>query len=375
MTYVTSLAVPATPRLELDLKRVATNARELKRAFAALNPTLYYAVKANNDPRVLETVRDASCGFDVASIYEIRQLQELGVHGSDITFSATVKIPSHVAEAFARGVDRFAFDSPTELEKLARLAPGSRVTVRIEVPNEGSAWPLAAKFGVPHSDAAALLDYARSLGLRPYGVTFHVGSQCVRADSWLKAIDLCGRVWSGARERGIRLEMVNLGGGLPAHYIERVPSAEHIGEIASRAALRTFGRDVEYAFEPGRSMVADAGTLVTSVIGKAVRHGRTWVFVDLSIYAGLLEVIGGWSYSIRTPRDHLPKGHVTLAGPSCDSTDVLAEDVMLPELEVGDEIELLTAGAYTTSYERYNGLAFPRIEYALASADVLRRAA
>jgi len=99
------------------------------------------------------------------------------------------------------------------------------------------------------------------------------------------------------------------------------------------------------------------------VIGKAVRHGRTWVFVDLSIYAGLLEVIGGWSYTMRTGRDHLPKQQVTLAGPSCDSTDVLAEDIALPPLEVGDEIELLTAGAYTTSYERYNGLAFPRIDY------------
>ena len=130
-----------------------------------------------------------------------------------------------------------------------------------------------------------------------------------------------------------------------------MPSAARIGELASRAALQAFGPDIEYAFEPGRSLVADAGTLVTSVIGNAERNGKRWVYVDQSIYAGLLEVIGGWSYTIRTPRDHAPRRIVTLAGPSCDSTDILAENIELPDLEVGDRLELLTAGAYTTSYE------------------------
>jgi ornithine decarboxylase len=375
MPHLKSLPSARTPRLELDLDRVAVNLELLRAAFSALNPKLYYAVKANNDPRVLAIVRDAGCGFDVASIYEVRELQHLGVDGSDMTFSATVKIPDHIEEAFERGIDRFAFDSPTELEKLARLAPGSRVTVRIEVPHAGSAWPLADKFGVPHGEAAALLEYAQTLGLRPYGVTFHVGSQCVRPESWLDAIELCGRVWEDARARGIRLRMVNLGGGVPARYTAHVPAARDIGELASAAALKAFGPDVEYAFEPGRSLVADAGTLITSVIGNAVRHGRPWVFVDLSIYAGLLEVIGGWSYSMRTDRDHLPARQVTLAGPSCDSTDVLAQDVALPELEVGDHIELLTAGAYTTSYERYNGLTFPIITYRAGHAVPLQRAA
>jgi ornithine decarboxylase len=375
MPNPTSLSNARTPRLELDLDRVAANLEQLQSAFAALNPKLYYAVKANNDPRVLAIVRDAGCGFDVASVYEVRELQHLGVAGSEMTFSATVKIPGHIEEAFARGIDRFAFDSPTELEKLARLAPGSRVTVRIEVPHEGSAWPLADKFGVPHGEAGALLEYAQTLGLRPYGVTFHVGSQCVRPESWLDAIELCGHVWRDAAARGIRLRLVNLGGGVPARYTAHVPAPRDIGELASAAALKTFGPDVEYAFEPGRSLVADAGTLVTRVIGKAVRHGRPWVFVDLSIYAGLLEVIGGWSYTMRTKRDDQPLQQVTLAGPSCDSTDVLAQDIALPELEVGDQIELLTAGAYTTSYERYNGLTFPTITYRSTQVLPMRQAA
>jgi ornithine decarboxylase len=148
-----------------------------------------------------------------------------------------------------------------------------------------------------------------------------------------------------------------------------------IGALASQAALRTFGPDVEYAFEPGRSLVADAGTLVTRVVGKAVRGGKRWVFVDLSIYAGLLEVIGGWSYPIRTDRDHQPKHRVTLAGPSCDSTDILAEDVALPELEVGDRLELLSAGAYTTSYQTYNGLTFPTTVHVQGESQLWRQAA
>jgi ornithine decarboxylase len=166
-----------------------------------------------------------------------------------------------------------------------------------------------------------------------------------------------------AARHGIHLRLVNLGGGLPARYTQDVPTGREIGQVASRAALAAFGRDIEYAFEPGRSLVANAGTLVTSVIGTAERNGERWVYVDQSVYAGLLEVIGGWSYTIRTPRDGAPRQKVTLAGPSCDSTDILAESIELPDLQVGDRLELLTAGAYTTAYERYNGLEFPEVVY------------
>lgn len=350
-----------TPYLVLDLERVETQARRLQSAFADLHPKIYYAVKANPDLEVLTCLRDLGCGFDVASIGEVRRLQRLGVAGSQITFSATVKIPSHIAEAHARGVDRFAFDSPTEVAKLAHHAPGSRAVVRVEVPHEGSRWPLDGKFGVPPDEAVELLKLAEQHGLRPYGVTFHVGSQCLRPQSWIDAIEVCGHVWRAAREHGIHLKLVNLGGGLPARYTEDIPTMAEIGAATARAARHTFGPDVEYAIEPGRSLVADAGTLFTSVIGKATRHGKTWIFVDLSIYAGLLEVIGGWSYPMRTDKDHLPLRNVTLAGPSCDSTDILAQDIELPDLEVGDQLRLLTAGAYTTSYQQYNGLGFPHV--------------
>jgi ornithine decarboxylase len=356
------LTEPPTPYLRLDLDQVSANVAALRSAFGALVPTLYYAVKANPDARLLALLRDLGCSFDVASAGEIRTLRTLGVPGSAITFSAPVKVPQHITEAHAYGVTRFAFDSLSEIDKLGQLAPGSQVVLRLEVPHEGSQWPLANKFGAPPTEAAALLTTARDAGLQPYGVTFHVGSQCLRPESWLDALDICHRVWTDARALGIELRLVNLGGGIPARYTEDVPAAAHIGDLVSRAAMEKFGL-VEYAFEPGRSLVADAGTLITSVIGTAERNGKRWVYVDQSIYAGLLEVIGGWTYTIRTPRDNAPRQTVTLAGPSCDSTDILAADIQLPQLAVGDRLELLTAGAYTTSYESYNGLSFPEVSY------------
>lgn len=350
-----------TPCLLLDVERVLANLARLRSAFAALRPRVFYAAKANGDPRLLAALHAAGCGFDVASLNEIRRLQALGVPAADLTFSATVKLPGHIREARARSVDCFAIDNQSEVAKLAHLAPGAKVIVRLEVPHRGSRWPLSGKFGLPANEAVDLLRLAAASGLRPYGVTFHVGSQCLRPETWHDAIRVCGQVWHAAREAGLPLRLVNLGGGLPARYTEDVPAVAEVGALIQRWAPDTFGPDAEYAIEPGRCLVADAGTLVTTVIGKAQRRGKPWLFVDQSIYAGLLEVLGGWTYPLTTRKDHLPRRHVTLAGPSCDSTDILAADVALPDLDVGDQILLHTAGAYTTSYQNYNGLSFPQV--------------
>lgn len=235
--------------------------------------------------------------------------------------------------------------------------------LRLEVPAKGSRWPLAGKFGVPAEDAVALLVSAREHGLRPHGVTFHVGSQCLRPESWADAIEICRGVWADAAAEGITLELLNLGGGLPKRYSEDVPDLATIGQHAVEAiAQANFGPGVTYAIEPGRFVTADAGALTATVIGKAVRHGRPWVYVDLSIYSGLLEVIGGWEYPVVTERDGERRQMTTLAGPTCDSTDVLMRDIELPDLEVGDRIMLLQAGAYTVGYREYNGFGFPEVQ-------------
>ena len=189
-----------TPYLVLDLDRVGANVEQIRASFSGLQPQVCYAVKANGDRRLLAVVRDWGWGFEVASINEIRWLHELGVSPCRMTFSSMVKIPGHIKEAYSLGVDCFALDSVTEVAKLASNAPGSRIVVRIEVPHAGSRWPLAGKFGVPLSEAVSLLRLAQASGLRPYGVTYHVGSQCLRPQSWLEAISLCGQVRAVARK-------------------------------------------------------------------------------------------------------------------------------------------------------------------------------
>ncbi|HEY3108406.1 MAG TPA: type III PLP-dependent enzyme [Chloroflexota bacterium] len=350
-----------TPSLVLDLDRVLSNLETLRGAFAGLRPSIFFSVKANGDPRLLAALHEHGSGFDVASICEIRRLQGLGVPPSRITFSSTVKVPEHIAEAHALGVERFAFDSQAEVDKLARHAPGARVSLRLEVPHTGSRWPLAGKFGAAPAEALPLLGLARVSGLDPDGLTFHVGSQCLRVATWLEALRVCARVWAEAAEAGIQLRLVNVGGGLPTRYTEAVPTVTEIARKVVPYVQENFGPDVELAIEPGRHLVGDAGTLVTTVIGTACRRGKPWVFVDQSIYSGLLEVIGGWTYPIITEKDYLPKRRATLAGPSCDSTDIIASDVDLPELEVGDRLLLLSAGAYTSSYREYNGFPFPEV--------------
>lgn len=351
----------STPYLLLDLAQVERNLETIERAFAPLKPTIFYPVKTNSEQPVLELLRNQGHGFDVASQNEVRRILSLGVTPQRMVFSAPVKVPAHIDEAHRRGLDLFVIDSEAEVRKLARLAPRSRVIVRLEVPQSGSQLPLGGKFGVPTHEAIDLMRLARECGLRPHGLAFHVGSQCTRMETWAEAIDVCRWAWNAAAEAGIELQLLNLGGGIPGRYTTDVPTA---GEIGASVAKRVFGRfspNVEYALEPGRSLVADAGTMVTSVIGKAVRHGKPWVYVDLSIYAGLLEVRDGWTYPIETDKDQLPRRPTMLAGPTCDSTDVLAVDADLPDLEVGDLVYIKMAGAYTTAWRQFNGFTFPRV--------------
>jgi ornithine decarboxylase len=351
----------STPYLLLDLAQVQRNLESITRAFAALHPTIFYPVKTNGEQPVLELLRNLGHGFDVASQNEVRRILSLGVTPQKMVFSAPVKVPSHIEEAHRRGLDLFVIDSESEVLKLERLAPGSRVIVRLEVPQSGSQLPLGGKFGVPANEAVQLMKLARARGLRPHGLAFHVGSQCTRIETWAEAIDVCRWAWNGAAEDGIKLSLVNLGGGIPGRYTTDVPLAKEIGSFVGQKVFGRFGPDVEYALEPGRSLVADAGTMVTSVIGKAIRRGKPWIYVDLSIYAGLLEIRDGWSYPMETEKDHLPKQSTTLAGPTCDSTDVLAVDVELPDLEIGDLVYIRTAGAYTTAWRQFNGFAFPKV--------------
>lgn len=349
-----------TPALVLDRSVLLANHRALVEALP--EAALYYAIKANAHPEVVAALAEAGCGFEVASLAELQLALRGGARADQIISSNSIKRPDLLEGAAALGVDRFAFDSEDELQKIARYAPGSRVYCRVVVDNSGSDWPLSRKFGVPVEDAVPMLMDAAALGLEPHGLSFHVGSQCRDASSWRRAMESCAPAWAEARRRGLPLELLNLGGGFPVRHLKETPTWAAIGAEIRAAAAELFPPDVRLVVEPGRALVGGAAVLVASVIGKARRGEERWLYLDVGVFNGLMESIGGLGYELRTERPGPTSPHV-LAGPSCDSMDVIATDVELPELEVGDRVYVMNAGAYTLSYaSSFNGFEAPAVK-------------
>jgi ornithine decarboxylase len=237
------------------------------------------------------------------------------------------------------------------------------VYVRLSVPNEGSEWPLSKKFGVELDEAAHLLSYARDKGLNPVGVTFHVGSQCTNIYNWNIALDKAKTLWDLAKKKGIRLKLLNIGGGYPIRYTKNVIGIEAIEKNVNSLICERFPGDIEVHIEPGRAVVGDAGIFVTTVIGKAKREDEDWVYLDVGVFNGLMESVGGikYSYIVESHKQTRPRKQWTVAGPSCDSFDVIDKNVTLPEPQVGSLMLILSSGAYTVSYaSEFNGFSIPR---------------
>lgn len=322
---------------------------------------IFYAVKCNSDKRIIRLLAEVGSGFEISSQRELAIVLACGVPPEKIITSNPLKPIPFIRGAYEAGVRHFAFDSDEEIEKLAEHAPGSRVYVRLTVSNEGSQWPLSRKFGVETERAAELLVRAASRPLIPCGITFHVGSQCTNETSWVSAIRKARKVWDIAGREGVDLTMLNLGGGFPVEYTSSIPTIHRIASVAKRALKEMFPGDIEIMVEPGRVLVGEAGTLVTTVIAKARRNGENWLYLDVGVFNGLMESIGGIEYCMRSEREGPLRKWVT-AGPSCDSMDTISNSVELPELEIGDQVHILSAGAYTTAYaSEFNGCPIPRV--------------
>ncbi len=323
------------------------------------NSKVFYAVKANPDIDVLRFINSLNMGFEIASEGELAILEELKVPPHRIITSNPIKTFKFLKYAVQYGIDYFAFDSHAEVDKMAKYAPGKKVYVRLTVPNEGSEWPLSKKFGVELEEAVELLLYAKKKGLEPVGITFHVGSQCSNIYNWYTAIDKAKQVKEMAQKEGIEIKMLNIGGGYPIEYIKKVPDVETI-ESKIDAILQKNFPDTEIFIEPGRAVVGDAGIFVSKIIGKAKRGSENWLYIDVGVFNGLMESIGGIKYKyIVGSRGE--ESEWTIAGPSCDSFDVIDKGVVLPEPDVGSLILILSAGAYTISYaSEFNGFSIPK---------------
>jgi ornithine decarboxylase len=353
---------PETPYLIVDLD-VVGQAYKLLRRYMPL-AKIFYAVKANPAPEVVGLLRDLDSSFDVASPNEIDLCMERGVGAERISFGNTIKKERDIAYAFERGVKLYAFDSACELEKLARSAPGSRVFCRILVESTGAEWPLSRKFGCAPEMAVELLRQAKAMGLDPYGVSFHVGSQQTKVDQWDSAIERAAKMFWALAETDINLRMINVGGGFPAKYRGDVPSVAQYANAVMGAITRHFGNDLpEIIVEPGRSIVGDAGVIHSEVVlisRKAENDEKRWVYLDVGKFNGLAETMDeAIRYRIKTPYEGsgVATGPVVLAGPTCDSADILYEKSryrMPLDLKVGDRVEILSTGAYTSSYASVN---------------------
>lgn len=350
-----------TPVLLLDRDKLSDKASLIGSGIRGSR--VFYAVKAHPDVEVLRFFDSLGVGFEIASEGELRILDGLGVSPERIITSNPMKSPKFLRMAAEYGVSYYAFDSTEEVDKMSVLAPGASVYLRLSVPNEGSEWPLSRKYGVELDEALSLLLYAKEKELDPVGITFHVGSQCTNMFSWNNAIYKARELWDMATAEGLSLSVLNIGGGYPINYTKGVVAIEAIEKNIDLLISDNFPKRPEVFLEPGRSFVGDAGIFVSTVIGKAPRLDEHWLYLDVGVFNGLMESVGGIKYSfiMEDNRKEVEKKHYVVCGPSCDSFDVIDKEVRLPEPDVGDIVLILSAGAYTISYaSEFNGFSIPR---------------
>jgi ornithine decarboxylase len=353
------------PCLVVDLDVVRDNYAAFAKALP--DTRVFYAVKANPAPEVLTLLASLGSCFDTASVAEIEMVLAAGATADRISYGNTIKKERDIARAFALGVRLFAVDCKAEVEKVARAAPGARVFCRFLFDCTGAEWPLSRKFGCDPVMAADVLEHAHRLGLEAHGVSFHVGSQQRRTQAWDQALRSAGQIFRTCAERGISLAMVNLGGGFPTRYLKDVPAVDSYGRSIFRALRKHFGNAIpETIIEPGRGMVGNAGVIEAEVVlvsKKSEQENVRWVYLDIGKFGGLAETMDeAIRYPIRTPRDGDRLGACVLAGPTCDSADVMYErdPYLLPvTLEIGDKVLIEGTGAYTATYSSvaFNGFA------------------
>jgi len=356
-----------TPVLIMDMNQVADNLRQLQHHFDQTE--IYFAVKAAPFKEVISLLAKMGARFDISSIYEMDQVLRLGIPAGLISNSNTIKKPEDIAGCHAADIPIFATDAPSDLNKIAVNAPGAKIFFRLNTEGEGADWPLSKKFGATPAQVRDLLLMAKSMNVKPYGLSFHVGSQQRNICQWDISIGICSELFAFAETIGTPLEVLNLGGGLPAPYIAPTPDIAEYGKRINASISRHFpANKPSIILEPGRYMTGNAGTILTRVVMIAKRNGHTWVYLDIGKFGGLIETIDeSIKYPIsvvgkETPEKTMP---VILAGPTCDGLDVLYEKYQyeLPsDLAEGDLVLIHSTGAYTQSYCAVNFNGFPPLK-------------
>jgi len=365
-----------TPHILIDPEMVKNEFKALCSKFKSTK--IFYAVKANPNPEVVRLVAKMGSNFDVASRYELDMLIGLGIEPDRMFYGNTIKKAEDIAYFFSKGVRTYASDCLEDLHKIATNAPGSRIYFRLllDGPENTADWPLSRKFGCRAEVIQDLIDEALTCGLEVYGLSFHVGSQQRDIEQWDLALRAVSEI---CKLSPVPIRLINMGGGLPAHYLQDTkPMATYSAHISRY--IEKYFPDPEtrpqFAMEPGRSLVADSGVLVSEIITiakKSVEGEVRWIFLDAGKFNGLIETLDeSVKYVVKTEHEikngissDEPRSEVILAGPTCDSMDIMYQDfkyTMPDNLASGSRLYFLSTGAYTSSYASVGFNGFPPIK-------------
>ena len=368
-----------TPFLLINLTKVSKNYNNLKKSIPFAK--IYYAIKANPQEEILKTlIKKGSC-FDVATIFELNKVLSLGASPEKISYGNTIKKERDISYAYKKGVRLFATDSISDLEKISRQAKKSKVFFRILCDGNGADWPLSKKFGAHPDTIFNLALKAKKMDLIPYGISFHVGSQQRDIGQWDNAIAQCKYLFDALKEKGVELKMINIGGGFPSDYLKPTKNLDAYSKEITRFLKEDFGENLpEIIVEPGRSMVGDCGVIVSEIImisEKSATSNHKWMYLDIGKFGGLIETIDeAIKYPIFPEKKSTKLQEYILAGPTCDSYDILYEKnkyKLNSDIKEGDKLYIFTAGAYTASYSSicFNGIP-PLKTYCVKNFDIIK---
>lgn len=353
---VTTLAKGyGTPLLVISTEKVTDNYKFLIKHMPRVK--IFYAMKANPNQHIVQTMADLGSCFDVASDGEMRQLSEMGVAADRMVYANPYKTPRGLALAHELGVNKFTFDSESEIYKMAKAVPGGTVLLRVRVDNPKALVDLNKKFGAAPEDALHLLKIARDEGLDVGGLCFHVGSQSPTSEAHIEALNICRCLFDEINAEGFNLRILDIGGGLPIPTLEMEMDLVKITEEIY-AKIEELFPETEIWAEPGRYICGTAVNLLTSVIGTQHRNHQQWYFLDDGIYGSFSGILfDHWDFELEAFKEG-EKVPVTFAGPSCDSLDVLFREKMSVPLEIGDVLLVPNCGAYSSaSATEFNGFA------------------
>ncbi|HAX99444.1 MAG TPA: hypothetical protein DCY12_11300 [Candidatus Atribacteria bacterium] len=353
-----------TPLFIIIRERLIDNYQAFRSFFPGVE--VYYALKANPHPYIIQVLGEIGSSFDVASLQEIQLVLSHGIPSQRMILANTIKRKKGIRFAKENGVNRLTYDNFDEVGKIARVFQEASVILRIKTPSVGSRINLSYKFGAEPDEALDLLLNAKDAGLNPIGISFHVGSPCTNVENYIASLKLVVKIFEQAAAKGIHLTTIDIGGGFPLQVYQTQNievSVESMGKILTPLLLEYFGRDCTFVAEPGRSLVGSAGLLISKVIGRAKRSGKNWYYLDDGYYGTFTAIPFDKSvFEFYTLKDDEKKYPCILAGPTCDSVDVIADGVLMPEMQLDDLVFVPNIGAYSwASATTFNGFEKPKV--------------